>query len=63
MMTRKSIYEMSMYEIDERDAAKLCRGFQAAIDWMRKNGTLPPRAVSKAKKAAAESANDNELPH
>ena len=40
---------LSDYERDERDAEKLHRGFQSAIDRMRKNGTLPKRSVSSAR--------------
>jgi hypothetical protein len=31
------------YELDDRDSAKMCRGLEAGIERMRKNGTLPPR--------------------
>jgi hypothetical protein len=39
--TTKSIYEMTMYEIDERDAEALHEGLQAALKRMKENGTLP----------------------
>jgi hypothetical protein len=45
-----------MYARDVLDSRKMHGGLQAAIERMRKDGTLPPRSVSKAKPVAA---NDN----
>jgi hypothetical protein len=51
-----------MYARDDLDTRKMCRGLDSAIARMKREGTLPKRSVSKAKKATSP-ANDNGLAH
>ena len=48
-----------MYARDDLDSRKMHRGMQAAIEEMKKNGTLPE--PYRRKKATAAVANDNEI--
>jgi len=48
-----------MYARDDLDSRAMHSGLQAAIERMRANGTLPPRALRPAERRAAAVANDN----